>query len=183
MVVAWAAVTSVVAEDPLSAWLGTPTAVRVRGAVDAAAAFVTGQAVRINRGGPPGAGRVVALGGMAVCSVAEALGAAPVALTTTTSRIGSTFGSPAYLGAAACLFVPVAVGTAADPGQPRAWRALAIVAGAGGVGLLAGSGTRAAAVGLGVAGVLLLLAGFPSSPPVIGGRCGRGGGGLLLPAG
>lgn len=158
MVVAWAAVTSVVAEDPLSAWLGTPD--RRFGFValsTLAAAFVTGQAVR-DRAAAVLLGRaaVVALGGMAVYGVAEALGAAPVALTTTTSRIGSTFGSPAYLGAAACLFVPVAVGTAADPGQPRAWRALAIVAGAGGVGLLAGSGTRAAAVGLGVAGVLLL---------------------------
>lgn len=160
----WAIVTSITAVDPLAAWLGTPD--RRFGfvaLVTMAAAFAGGQAVG-NEDGRRLLARtaVVALIGMAGYAVAEVLDLVPIDLTTTTTRIGSTFGSPAYLGAALCLLMPLTVGVSAERREPVGWRAAAAVAAGGGLVLLAGSGTRAAAVGLGAASLLLVPRWFSS---------------------
>lgn len=164
---AWAAVTSSTALDPLAAWLGTPD--RRFGMVALATmlmAFVAGQAVD-DAAGRRTLGRwvVVALGAMTAYGVLEATGMSPLDLTTTTSRLGSTLGSPAYLGAAVCLLTPIAFGLAASGDETTGWRAFAGAAGVGGVFLLAGSGTRAALVGMAAAGVMAL-----STRPIPGRR-------------
>ena len=159
---AWAAVTSLIADDPLAAWLGTPD--RRFGFVallTLAAAFVGGQAITDEKGRVLlSRAAIVALGGMTLYGIAESLGTVPVDLTTTTTRLGATFGSPAYLGAALCLLLPMGVGTAADRRQPLRWRIAGATAAVCGIGLLAGSGARAAAFGLGVTALLAVLRGF-----------------------
>lgn len=157
---AWAAVTSLTALDPLAAWLGTPD--RRFGMVALATmlvAFVAGQAVEGATGRcTVGKWVVVALGAMTAYGVLEATGMSSVNLTTTTSRLGSTLGSPAYLGAAVCLLTPIAFGLAASGHETTGWRWAAAAAGVGGITLLAGSGTRAALVGMAAAGVVALWA-------------------------
>ncbi len=86
----------------------------------------------------------VALGAYAMW---ELLVGRPVAIAAITSRLTGSFGSAAYLGAAACLLVPAAGGLAFDRNERREWR---LVAAAGvGLGLVAliGSGARAAWLG------------------------------------
>lgn len=165
----WAAVTSLTALDPLAAWLGTPD--RRFGIVTLATmavAFVAGQAVD-DAAGRRILGRwvVAALLSMTAYGLLEATGMTPVDLTTTTSRLGSTLGSPAYLGAAVCLLTPIAFGLASSGGETTGWRWVAAAAGVGGFFLLAGSGTRAALVGMVAAGVVAL-----STRPFPGRRAG-----------
>ncbi|MFP3915487.1 MAG: O-antigen ligase family protein [Actinomycetota bacterium] len=154
---AWASVTSLPALDPVSAWLGTPDRrLGTFALLTMAAAFVAGQGVEDEAGRRVlGRSAAVALAGMGIYGAAEALGAAPVELTTTTARLGSVFGSAAYLGAALCLMAPLSAGLACDGREARAWR----MAGALGTGaaafLLVGSATGAAVVGLGAAAVLV----------------------------
>src|SRR5690606_41317449 len=93
------------AASPDAAWIGNPdsrfgfTALTTR-----ACAYVGGQAV-VDEIGRRRLARaaVVALGGMCLYGATEVLEIAPVTLAPTTSRLGATFGSPAYLGAALCL--------------------------------------------------------------------------------
>lgn len=153
----WAALTSLLADDALSAWLGTPD--RRFGFValaTLACAYVSGQAVDdAHQRTLVARGVVVALLGMTLYGIFEFVGIDPVQLTTTTGRLGATYGSAAYLGAALALFLPVAVGAASEePTGP--WRWAAFVSVLGGVALLAGSGTRAALVGLVAAAILSL---------------------------
>ncbi len=159
----WAAFTSIVALDPLSAWLGTPD--RRFGMValaTMAVAFLAGQAVDDPAGrGVVSRWAVAALGLMSVYGVLEALGVPPVESTITTTRLGSTLGSPAYLGAALCLVTPIAWGAAAEE-QSRPWRLAAVVAGSGGLFLLAGAATRAALIGLAAALVVALRSMAPA---------------------
>ena len=155
---AWAAFASMFAADPVAAWLGTPDRrFGFTALTTLACAFVGGQAV-VDEIGRRRLARaaVVALGGMCLYGATEVLEIAPVTLAPTTSRLGATFGSPAYLGAALCLLVPMAAGVAADRRQPARWRVAAAAATAAGIFLLAGSGTRAAAIGLVVSSALLL---------------------------
>lgn len=166
---AWAAVTSLTALDPLAAWLGTPD--RRFGMValsTMAVAFLAGQDID-DATGRRTLGRwvVVALGTMSVYGLLEATGISPVDLTTTTTRLGSTLGSPAYLGAAVCLLTPIAFGLASSGDETTGWRWAAAAGGVGGVFLLAGSGTRAALVGMVAAGVVAL-----STWPLPGRRAG-----------
>lgn len=151
----WGVVTSAVAVDPLSAWVGTPD--RRFGTV---ALFTLGAAFVAGQGITDSAGRrllsraaVVALLGMSLYGVAEAAGWT-VRLTTTAPRLGSTFGSAAYLGAGLCLFAPMAAGVLGDGNEQRGWRVMGAMALAGAAFLLVGSGTRAALLGLAVAVVV-----------------------------
>ena len=88
----------------------------------------------------------------------ELLFGPPVSVATTTRRLLGPFGSAAFLGAACCLLLPVALGVALDRSEDRWWRR---AAGAG-AGLLAialiGSGTRAAWLGAAVALVAVCIA-------------------------
>jgi O-antigen ligase/Flp pilus assembly protein TadD len=154
----WATISSVTALEPRAAVLGTPD--RRLGLIALAtmgAAFLAGQGVDT-----PRRRRLIARTmtvtsiGMGIYGLAEALGSS-VELTTTTTRLGSTFGSPAYLGAALALFLPGCVGLAADSDERTGWRRAALLGAVSGVALLAGSGTRAALVGL--AAALALTAG------------------------
>lgn len=160
---AWAAVTSVFALEPLSAWLGTPD--RRLGFValaTMAVAFLSGQAV-VTEAHRRMLGRaaVVAQLGLGMYGAAEALGWSGLELTTTTTRLGSTFGSPAYLGAALALLVPVGIGLASDRGETLLWRTTAGAATLAGVGLLVGSGARAALAGLLAAAAVSVAAWWP----------------------
>jgi len=155
---AWGVAVSVAALDPLSTWIGTPD--RHLGLVAwalFAAAFLAGQAVT-------GDGAVqlllraatvalVLAGGYAVLELA---GAAPVDLAVDSSRLGGPFGSPAYLGAACALLLPIVVGAAVDGMGARAWRIAAVAGAVLGAVAAAGSQTRAAWVGLAVAAAFTL---------------------------
>lgn len=146
----WAGVTSFLAIDALSAWLGTPNRrFGFLALVVTAAAFVAGQTLDGNGRRRLARSATVGLLALALLAGLEALGVGWLQSSLSTDRLGSTLGSPAYLGAALCLLIPIAVGVAFD--DRRAWRA-AGWAGAGlGVLVLGGSGTRGAAVGIGVA--------------------------------
>lgn len=148
-VLAWAAVTSAVAPEPLSAWLGTPDRrMGFVGIATMAAAYAAGQAVdtfsRRRVIARAGAAAVLGMGGY---GLAEVAGWA-IELDITTDRLGSTFGSPAYLGAALALLMPVCLGLALDPAETRTWRGTGGAAVVVGAGLLVGSASRAALAGL-----------------------------------
>jgi putative inorganic carbon (HCO3(-)) transporter len=68
----------------------------------------------------------------------------PIDIDATTSRLTGPFGSAAYLGAAACLLVPISAGVALDRTTARWWRAAAGLATGLGTFALIGSGARAA---------------------------------------
>src|SRR5690606_38885307 len=57
-----------------------------------------------------------------VSGLLEVIGRPMVELTTTTDRISSTLGSPAYLGAALCLLIPLSAGLALDGTESGPWR-------------------------------------------------------------
>ncbi|CAN5835404.1 hypothetical protein BH23ACT5_BH23ACT5_23060 [soil metagenome] len=146
----WAAVTSLTALDPLSAWLGTPDRrMGFWGLATIAGAYVAGQAVVSPRQRHVVArAAVVTLVVMGAYGLLEALGAAPIELGFESARIGGTFGSAAYLAGAVVLLLPVAAALAVTRAEPLPWRAAGAVAAIIGIGLLAGSGTRAGVVGL-----------------------------------
>jgi O-antigen ligase len=81
----------------------------------------------------------------------------PVDVGADTDRLLGPFGSAAMLGAGTALLVPPAVGLALDTTERRAGRAVAAIGGVLGVTALVGSGSRAALVGIAVAGVVLLV--------------------------
>jgi O-antigen ligase len=155
---AWGVAVSLVALDPLSTWIGTPD--RRLGLVAwivFALAFLAGQAA-MDAGGVrlllrAAALALVVIGGY---SLMELAGAAPVDVTFEASRLGGPFGSPAYLGAACALLLPIGAGLALDGTETRAWRIVAAAGFAGGAVAAAGSQTRAAWVGLAVAAALTL---------------------------
>jgi O-antigen ligase/Flp pilus assembly protein TadD len=157
---AWGVVVSVFAVDPLYAWIGTPD--RHLGLLAWFLFFVmflVGQAIESD-----GSTRyviraaVVALLGIGVYAVMELLDAAPVDLSAATSRLGGPFGSAAYLGAACALLVPIAVGAVIDGLESRAWRIASGLATVLGTIALVGSQTRAAWLGVAVAGGVVLPA-------------------------
>jgi O-antigen ligase len=161
--VAWAVLlaalgaATALAIDPSSALVGTPE--RHLGLVAwvlAGAAFLTGLALS------PRDRRLVltvTVAGGGACgawATAEALGWRPLALAGAGSRPVGPLGSSAFLGAAACLVLPAAVGVAADRGLSRGARMASSVAA---VLLLVGlvaSGARAAWLGALVSAVVVL---------------------------
>ena len=144
------AIAAAFGRDPLYAWTGTPE--RHLGVwlwLLVLVAFIAGQALRPDDDGPR-VHRGLLLAGTAVgaAGTIEALGLAPAPLDAG-SRLGATLGSPAFLGAAACLLLPPLVTTALD--RAAAHRRLVV----GGTVLLGvvglGAGARAAWLGLLVA--------------------------------
>lgn len=148
------ALAAAVGEEPLYAWIGTPE--RRLGLLTwvlIGVAFVAGQSTTPADRRPVLGGFVVAGIGTGTAAVLEAFGWLPHTLDAG-SRLGGTFGSPAYLGAAVTLLLPVAAGVAADGSWPRPWRVAAGAAGATLVVAALGSGARAAWVGLAVAALV-----------------------------
>ena len=77
-------------------------------------------------------------------AVWERVVGAPIDIETNTSRLTGPFGSAAYLGAAACLLVPISGGVALDRTTTKWWRVTAAASTALGTFALVGSGARAA---------------------------------------
>jgi O-antigen ligase len=96
-------------------------------------------------------GAVIAGLGMGLYALWELAFGPPIAIASNTSRLTGPFGSAAFLGAAACLLVPISLGA---------------VAAATGMGALLGSGARAAWLGTAAAGLVLLVRLRPSRKAV-----------------
>ncbi len=102
-------------------------------------------------------GVVVASVGLGLWTVWELRIGPPIALGGDSDRLLGPFGSAAMLGAACCLVLPVCAGVALDAHEPRPWRAAATFGAATATIALVGSGTRAAWIGIGLAGVALVV--------------------------
>jgi O-antigen ligase len=147
----WLGVAAAVGLDPLYAWTGTPE--RHLGVVTwvlCALLLVVG--CSSPRSARPWLqwGLVTAGFGVGAVATAEALGWEPGVLDVA-SRLTGTFGSPAYLGAAVALLLPVCVGLAADRSLAPRLRLAAGIAAPLLVVAGFGSGARAAWLGLVVA--------------------------------
>lgn len=161
---AWGALAAAWGVDPLHAWLGTPD--RHLGWLAwtlFGLAYATGQQLD-----DPGSRRVVlraavgaalAVGGYALAEIA---GLEPVELLVESGRLGGPFGSPAYLGAAGTLLLPVAAGLALDGDERGGWRWAALAGAALLTVAVLGSQSRAALVGLAAAGLVLAPRWWPS---------------------
>jgi hypothetical protein len=146
---AWLAVAAAVGLDPVYAWTGTPE--RHLGVLTwalAALALVVGGSLDATRDARVLATGLAAAGlGVGATATAEALGWEPEVFDAGT-RLTATLGSSAYLGAVTALLIPISIGIALDRGLPP-W-----VRRAGGTAVplllvaVAGSGARAAWVGL-----------------------------------
>jgi O-antigen ligase len=148
-------VATVAAIDPLHAWLGTPDRrLGFLAWIGFALAFACGQAVAFDGRVVARAG-VVASGAIGCYALVEWLGRAPVDVEFAAGRLGGPYGQPAYLGAAGCLLVPLAIGLACDRGESRQWRAVATAGAALGAFALVSAQARAAWVGLAVATLLV----------------------------
>lgn len=143
--------------DPLYAWTGTPE--RFFGWLTwalCALALFAGRSLEPERDGPALAVGVTVAGlGVALVALAEALGIRLGPIGVGSSRLTGPYGSSAYLGAAAALFGPIVGGLALDRAVDRRLRVAAGIATAGLAVALAGSGARAAWVGV-VVGLTLL---------------------------
>lgn len=154
--VAWFALAAARGTDGVYAWLGTPE--RHFGVLTwalAAVLLAAGQSLGDDRSRRVVVGGLVVAGaGLGLVATAEAAGRAPGVLDAG-GRLGGPLGSPAYLGAAVALLLPVLAGVAADGSWSRAAR---VIAGAGATGTAVaavGSGARAAWVGLAAAGLVV----------------------------
>lgn len=147
----WGVMAGLFALDPVYAWIGTPD--RHLGLLAwclFAVAFLAGQTVASTLR-PLLRAVVVATLGIGVYSMLELVGVAPIELVADSSRLGGPFGSPAYLGAALALLIPVAIGAALDGLGSLGWRIVSGLAAVLGIVAILGSQTRAAWVGLMVA--------------------------------
>lgn len=114
-----------------------------------AVVFVAGAVIGRGQDGPArrralAVSLVAATGLAGVWSVVELVVGPPIDVAVATDRLLGPFGSAAYLGAACCLGLPVAVGLAADPTSRRLTRVVALAALAVGTVAVVGSGSRAA---------------------------------------
>ncbi len=152
---AWGALLAVIAVDPLHHWIGTPD--RHMGwmawAMFAGSYVVGQQLVRESDRRLVLAAGAVATAGIGVYGLAEMVGRSPVDLAVESVRVAGPYGSPAYVGAALALLIPVCIGAAIDGLRGR-WRALAWAASALAVVVVVASQTRAAWVGLAAAAVV-----------------------------
>lgn len=148
----WLSVCAVVGADPVYAWVGTPE--RHLGVLTwglLVLALVVGTTMTVTRDGPTlAAGLGVAGLGVGATAAAEALGWEPLVFQAG-DRLSGTFGSAAFLGAAAALLLPACVGAAADRALPARTRVLSAAALPLLLVALVGSGARAAWLGTAVA--------------------------------
>lgn len=155
---AWWVVAAIAGVDRFHAWVGLPERrLGVIAWILFAAAYLLGGSFdgaarhRIVRGG------VVALAGLSVWAMLQGFGIAPFDLTTSSVRLGSLFGSAAFLAAACTLLIPLSAGVALDATTSTLWRVAGTAAAVLGTAALAGSGTRAGWVGLLVAGLVVAV--------------------------
>ncbi len=159
---AWAAIASIDALDPLYAWIGTPD--RHLGLVALvlfALMFFAGQSFR----GRQAAvvlmqAAVLALLFIGAYTIFEILGR-PLIDVETGGRPGGPYGTAAYLGAACSLLLPIAIGSAIDGLDGKQWRRAAAVAGAVGTIAALAAQTRAGWVGLIAAAAVAAPAALP----------------------
>lgn len=161
VLLAWLTLATAVAVDPRLAWIGT--AERHLGwftwLLFAAVFLVGGQLRRRVDVDAVAKGVVVASLAAGTYAVVELTAGRPVEIGVDTSRLGGSFGSAAYLGAATVLAAPVCAGVGLDPSAHRVWRWAAGGGGAVLVMTLVGSGTRGAWIGallVGATGVVRL---------------------------
>ncbi len=151
-------VSAVIGLDPRLAWLGT--AERHLGLVAwllFAACTIVGASLDRDEVRWFVRGTVVAAALCGTYALIELLGESPIRLDLETDRLGATFGSAAYLGAAMCFALPVCVGASLDRDEHRAWRIAAAAAAGVGAMSIVGSGTRGAWLGLCVAGLVVAV--------------------------
>ncbi|HUG84874.1 MAG TPA: hypothetical protein VMM13_09930, partial [Euzebya sp.] len=163
MIVAWAVLliamtaATITSVDPVHAWIGTPDRrLGLLSWVGFSAAGVVGSTLRTS-GERRWVARSACLAGglLGLGAGLDALGWLPVS--GFASRLGGTYGQPAYLAAMATLLIPLAIAVAADTAAPRAWRLTAALAALGSTAALLASGTRGAWLGLGVGALPLLV--------------------------
>ena len=144
----WAALCAVSGLDPIYSWIGTPD--RHLGWVTwllFGLIFLVGQNLA-DEVATLARSATLATAGLSVYSLAELAGFSPVDLVTESDRVGGPLGSPAYLGAACVILLPVTAALAADSGEKTVWRRIALVALLGGTVALVASQTRAAWLGV-----------------------------------
>lgn len=149
---------SLVALDGWYAWVGTP--IRHLGLLAwfvFALMFAVGRRVGADdeASGVAIRGTLVAGLLLGLYCMLELIAGPPVEFVSNSSRLGGTFGSAAYLGAACCLLLPVALGASIDGAEARSWRIVGALASAGVAVAVIGSGSRSALVGLAVSGVVV----------------------------
>jgi len=144
----WGAICAASGLDPLYSWIGTPE--RHLGWVGwllFGLVFLVGQNLSNQIRALARATTLATLGLTTYC-LFELGGLAPIDLAIDSARVGGPFGSPAYLGAACVLLLPIAAALAADPAEKDPWRWTAAAALTGGLVAMVASQTRAAWVGL-----------------------------------
>lgn len=152
----WLVLAAALGAEGLYAWVGTPE--RHLGVATwalCALLLVAGTTLSEGEAETVVRGLVVAGLGVGAVATAEALGWEPAVLDVA-GRLSGSLGSPAYLGAATALLLPVGLGAAASAGGRSRWAAalasaLLLVA-------CLGSGARAAWLGLAVALLLVAVA-------------------------
>jgi O-antigen ligase len=151
----WGAVCAATGLDPLYSWIGTPDrhlgwlAWLIFGLT-----FLVGQNL-VEHGLLLARTATVATAGLALYCFLELADVAPIDLAVESARVGGPFGSPAYLGAACSLLLPIAGALAADPEERKEWRLTAALALAAGLVAAVASQTRAAWIGIAVSGVVM----------------------------
>jgi O-antigen ligase len=151
----WGAVCAATGLDPLYSWIGTPDrhlgwlAWLIFGLT-----FLVGQNL-VEQGLLLARTATVATAGLALYCFLELADVAPIDLASESARVGGPFGSPAYLGAACSLLLPIAGGLAADAEERKEWRLTAALALAGGLVAAVASQTRAAWIGIAVSAVVM----------------------------
>jgi O-antigen ligase len=173
----WLALAAALGDDRLYAWTGTPE--RHLGVLTwalCALLLAAGTTLR-GRCTPLVTGLVVAGFGIGAVATAEALGWEP-AILDVAGRLSGSVGSPAYLGAATALLLPVALGVAWSNGRSLVGAAASMTAVLLGVACL-GSGARAAWVGLAAAAAVTITAGAGEVLAAARRRPGRTGVALL----
>jgi O-antigen ligase/Flp pilus assembly protein TadD len=150
----WGAVCAITGLDPVYAWIGTPDrhlgwlAWMIFGFVFLVGQNLAGHGVVLARAA------TLATSGLSLYCLFELAGMAPVGLVVQSARVGGPFGSPAYLGAACAVLLPITGALAADVGERKAWRSIAVVALVGGLVAVVASQTRASWLGLAVSAVV-----------------------------
>lgn len=152
------ALAAVVGRDPLYAWTGTPERhLGVATWLLFLAAFTSGGRLAEPAARVRVARWLVACGlGVGIYAVVERWWE-PITAIADTQRLGGTYGSAAFLGAALCLLVPISIAVAITEAS-AGWRTASLAATATCSAALVGSGARAAALGLGVGSLVLLAA-------------------------